>query len=584
MATRKSTPPRRAGRQDRRHRALLGRQDHAHPHDQRDHGALHRARITDETRARKAETTVAMDFGRITIVGRLVLYLFGTPGQERFDFMWEILGEGMLGYVLLVDAEARPTPAGGRSGSSTPSARWPASRSSWRSTAPRARPGRGGAAAQALGLDRRRAVRGLRRHRQGLGEGRAAGPALLRARRSRGRSPARRPPGPACAGDGRGRATGRRRPARPSPAPAGPPLAPARRRPGRRPASLQASRAPPSRRPLPEPAPRGSVRLGFADGARWPGRRTTRGCAPSGRLAAAWREAWAPRPADARGAHAPLQPPTRCRTGSASSDRARPVTRVRPTEGRGVKQLGDILLEGGLVTRTSWRRDVSSARPAAASAGCWSTRASLTEAQLVAALAAQIGLRFVDLADYPVDGWPSSRVPGRTSAAAHGAADRLRGRQARARDGRPGQRLRARRRPSMTGLRACGRSSPPGTTWSAAIDRFYRADAELDDLTHRVDAGRGGRRPRQLNEVVEDAPIVKFVNLLITQAIQDRASDIHIEPTSTTCGCATGSTACCTRCMRSPQDDPVRRDLAGSRSWPTSTSPSAGCRRTAGCR
>jgi small GTP-binding protein len=59
--------------------------------------------ITDHTRARKNETTVAMDFGRITIDRDLVLYLFGTPGQERFDFMWEILGEGMLGYVLLVD-------------------------------------------------------------------------------------------------------------------------------------------------------------------------------------------------------------------------------------------------------------------------------------------------------------------------------------------------------------------------------------------------------------------------------------------------------------------------------------------------
>ena len=61
--------------------------------------------ITDSTRSRKSETTVAMDFGRITIDRELVLYLFGTPGQERFDFMWEILGEGMLGYVLLVDAE-----------------------------------------------------------------------------------------------------------------------------------------------------------------------------------------------------------------------------------------------------------------------------------------------------------------------------------------------------------------------------------------------------------------------------------------------------------------------------------------------
>ena len=53
--------------------------------------------ITDSTRKRKAETTVAMDFGRITIDRDLVLYLFGTPGQDRFDFMWVILGEGMVG-------------------------------------------------------------------------------------------------------------------------------------------------------------------------------------------------------------------------------------------------------------------------------------------------------------------------------------------------------------------------------------------------------------------------------------------------------------------------------------------------------
>ena len=60
--------------------------------------------ITDHTRSQKSETTVAMDFGRITIDRDLVLYLFGTPGQERFDFMWEILGEGMLGYIVLVDS------------------------------------------------------------------------------------------------------------------------------------------------------------------------------------------------------------------------------------------------------------------------------------------------------------------------------------------------------------------------------------------------------------------------------------------------------------------------------------------------
>ena len=51
----------------------------------------------------KSATTVAMDFGRISINGRLVLYLFGTPGQERFWFLWNGLFEGALGAVVLVD-------------------------------------------------------------------------------------------------------------------------------------------------------------------------------------------------------------------------------------------------------------------------------------------------------------------------------------------------------------------------------------------------------------------------------------------------------------------------------------------------
>jgi small GTP-binding protein len=52
----------------------------------------------------KESTTVAMDFGRITVDDSLVLYLFGTPGQRRFDFMWEILSEGMLGFIVMVDS------------------------------------------------------------------------------------------------------------------------------------------------------------------------------------------------------------------------------------------------------------------------------------------------------------------------------------------------------------------------------------------------------------------------------------------------------------------------------------------------
>lgn len=61
-------------------------------------------KISHEAEKVKETTTVAMDFGRITIDEDLVLYLFGTPGQRRFDFMWEILSEGMLGFIVMVDS------------------------------------------------------------------------------------------------------------------------------------------------------------------------------------------------------------------------------------------------------------------------------------------------------------------------------------------------------------------------------------------------------------------------------------------------------------------------------------------------
>jgi small GTP-binding protein len=64
-------------------------------------------KISAEAERVKDTTTVAMDFGRITVDQDLVLYLFGTPGQKRFDFMWEILSEGMLGFIVMVDS-SRP--------------------------------------------------------------------------------------------------------------------------------------------------------------------------------------------------------------------------------------------------------------------------------------------------------------------------------------------------------------------------------------------------------------------------------------------------------------------------------------------
>lgn len=63
--------------------------------------------ISDDTRGVKESTTVAMDFGRITFGDGLSLFLFGTPGQRRFEMMWEILSEGMIGFILLVNSGDR---------------------------------------------------------------------------------------------------------------------------------------------------------------------------------------------------------------------------------------------------------------------------------------------------------------------------------------------------------------------------------------------------------------------------------------------------------------------------------------------
>jgi signal recognition particle receptor subunit beta len=61
------------------------------------------ARASDMTAERKPTTTVAMDYGTMRLDGGESVHLFGTPGQERFDFMWDILTEGGLGLILLID-------------------------------------------------------------------------------------------------------------------------------------------------------------------------------------------------------------------------------------------------------------------------------------------------------------------------------------------------------------------------------------------------------------------------------------------------------------------------------------------------
>jgi type IV pilus assembly protein PilB len=196
-----------------------------------------------------------------------------------------------------------------------------------------------------------------------------------------------------------------------------------------------------------------------------------------------------------------------------------------------MKQLGDVLLEGGLVTQEQLNGAVEEQQRLGRSLGrVLVDMGILTEPQLVAALATQIGMKFVDLTDYPVDGSAvgkiSDVVARRHNALPIGYED--------------GKLVVAMADPanvfalddirSLTGLEV----RPVVATRAdvtAAINKYHRGDAELDDLSNVLDVDNEEDDLSKVKEIVEDAPIVKFVNLLITQAISDRASDIHIEPT-----------------------------------------------------
>ncbi len=220
-----------------------------------------------------------------------------------------------------------------------------------------------------------------------------------------------------------------------------------------------------------------------------------------------------------------------------------------------MKQLGDILLEDGLVTPDQLSAAYDEHQRIGRSLGrVLVDNGVLTESQLVAALAQQIGLRFVDLADYAVDGSAVGLVPDavcrRYNALPIGHDE--------------GRLLVAMADPanvfaiddirSITGLEV----KPVVATKAdvvAAINRYHRVDSDLDDLTMSLESEADAEDDLSvLKEVVEDAPIVKFVNLLITQAIQDRASDIHIEPAERDVGVRFRIDGVLHEIMRSPKN------------------------------
>lgn len=197
-----------------------------------------------------------------------------------------------------------------------------------------------------------------------------------------------------------------------------------------------------------------------------------------------------------------------------------------------VEQLGQLLVRRGLITPEALDAAVVEQERNGRPLGrVLIDRGAISEADLVRALAEQVGFDFVDLAERSVDPSVATVVP-------ESLARRYQALPIGWRD--DGKLVVAFADPSnvfaiddiraLTGADIHTVVSPPAQV-RAAIDRLHRLDREVEGMAQEAaDELDATDDVTTLTEVVEDAPIVKFVNLLITQAVNDRASDIHVEP------------------------------------------------------
>ena len=195
-----------------------------------------------------------------------------------------------------------------------------------------------------------------------------------------------------------------------------------------------------------------------------------------------------------------------------------------------MKQLGSILLEDGSLSEEQLMDAIDEQQKRGQSLGRTLVELGLiSEAQLVRALASQVGMEFVELADYPVDQAAVALVPAqvcrRHTALPIGIDEGV----IRIAMSNPGNVVAVDDFRTLTNREVIPVVAAHDDV-VAAIDRFCRADSELDDLQDSLEDTADGDTEGMGDVIEDDAPIVRFVNLLITQAIQDRASDIHIEP------------------------------------------------------
>ena len=196
-----------------------------------------------------------------------------------------------------------------------------------------------------------------------------------------------------------------------------------------------------------------------------------------------------------------------------------------------MKQLGSILLEEGVLTEEQLVDAIDEQQARGQSLGRTLVEMGyISEGQLVRALASQVGMEFVELADYPVDRSAVAMVPEavcrRHSALPLSIADGV----MKVAMSNPGNVVAVDDISTITRLRVIPVVAAHDDVL-VAINRYCRSDAELQNLQGEISEEPDSVDLSEMGSVIEDdAPIVRFVNLLITQAIQDRASDIHIEP------------------------------------------------------
>ncbi len=197
-----------------------------------------------------------------------------------------------------------------------------------------------------------------------------------------------------------------------------------------------------------------------------------------------------------------------------------------------MRQLGEVLLDEGLITDEDLEQAQEEQRRLGKSLGrILIDKDLVSERDLVSALSSQIGMKFVDLAEVDIDPSAAATISDTIARRYNALPIRFEDDKLVVAMSDPANVFAIDDIRTITGLDV----KPVVSTRADigdAIKRFHRMTDDFDDVISDIpgEAEEEEQDLSKVRQVVEDAPIVKFVNLLITQAVNDRASDIHIEP------------------------------------------------------